>query len=191
MFFLRRPSTGDIQRFLTASMTRPLSYRAGSLGASDGYAIDELSGVIGQGPHQFGYACDALRRWEQFRLSWLAVFPQEAPVDPGTTLAVRIRHLGFWSLNGARVVFREESPGARLAVAYGTLTNHAEEGEELFEVSFDAGTGDVTYRIRAMSRHRSRLARIGAPIARLLQARARTDSLHAMRRAVARRIAQR
>jgi uncharacterized protein (UPF0548 family) len=191
MFFLRRPSTGDIDRFLTASMTQPLSYTASGIGAAHRYAIDELSGVVGHGERDFGYACDALRGWEQFRLGWLAVLPQDAPADPGTTLAVRIRHMGFWSLNGARVVSREEWPGRRFAVAYGTLTNHAEQGEELFEVSLDAGTGDVTYRIRAISRPRARLAQVGAPIVRWFQARARVDSLHAMRRAVAHRIAQR
>lgn len=191
MFFLRQPSTGDVDRFLTASMQRPLSYTASNIGAAHGYAVDELSDIVGQGPRDFEYACDALRGWEQFRLGWLAVFPHDAPADPGTTLVVRIRHMGFWSLNGARVVSREESPGCRFAVAYGTLTNHAEQGEELFEVSFDAETGAVRYRIRAISRPRSRLARVGGPIVRLLQARARTESLHAMRRAVARRIAQR
>jgi uncharacterized protein (UPF0548 family) len=191
MFFLSQPSTGDIDRFLTASMTQPLSYEAGGIDAAHGYAIDEMSGVVGQGSRDFEYARDALRGWEQFRLGWLAVFPHDAPAEPGTTLAVRIRHLGFWSLNGARVVSREESPGCRFAVAYGTLTNHAEQGEELFEVSLDARTGAVSYRIRAISRPRSRLAQVGAPIVRLLQARARADSLHAMRRAVSHRIAQR
>ena len=191
MFFLRQPSTDDVDRFLTASMEHPLSYTASDIGAAHGYAVDELSGIVGQGPRDFGYACDALRGWEQFRLGWLTVFPHDAPADPGTTLAVRIRHMGFWSLNGVRVVSREESPGRRFAVAYGTLTNHAEQGEELFEVSFDAGTGAVRYRIRAISRPRSRLARVGGPIVRLLQARARAESLHAMRRAVARRNAQR
>ena len=191
MFFLRRPSTGDIDRFLSESMTRPLSYIASGIDADHAYAVDETSGVVGQGPRDFEFACDALRGWEQFRLGWLAVFPHDAPADPGTTLAVRIRHMGFWSLNGARVVSREESPGCRFAVTYGTLTNHAEQGEEMFEVSLDAGTGEVTYLIRATSRPRSRLAQLGAPIVRLLQARARAESLDAMRRAVARRIAQR
>jgi hypothetical protein len=69
-------------------------------------------------------ACDALRHWEQFRLSWLAVLPHEAPVDPGTTLAVRIRHLGFWSLNGARVVGARNSraAGSRWRTARSRIT---------------------------------------------------------------------
>jgi uncharacterized protein (UPF0548 family) len=190
MFFLRRPSNDDVAQFLEASARLPLSYTPGTISSDLGYAVDETAGVVGQGPRDFEYACDALRRWEQFRFDWLAVFPHDVGTRPGTTLAVRIRHLGFWSLNGARVVSREELPDRRFAVTYGTLANHAEQGEELFEVSFDAGSGDVTYRIRAISRPRSRLARFGAPIVRFLQARARAESLHAMRRAVGRRIAQ-
>src|SRR5678816_3909294 len=103
-FFLRRPSKKDVARFLTASAPLSLSYSPGTTGSDHGYAIDETVGTIGQGDCDFAYACDALRHWEQFRLSWLVVLPHGAPVDPGTTLAVRIRHLGFWSLNGARVV---------------------------------------------------------------------------------------
>ena len=70
-----------------------------------------------------------------------------APVAAGTVVAVLIRHLGFWSLNGCRVVY---SVGgfdgeARFGFAYGTLTNHAESGEELFEVFLDPQTEDVMY----------------------------------------------
>ena len=90
---------------------------------------------------------------------------------------------GFWSLNGARVVSLADDK-ARFAFAYGTLTNHAEHGEELFEVSLDAQSGDVTYRIRAVSWPQAMLARVGYPIVRSLQARFRRDSAAAMRRAV-------
>ena len=93
MFFLRQPSTGDVDRFLTASMERPLSYTASDIGAAHGYAVDELLDIVGEGPRDFEYACDALRRWEQFRLGWLAVFPNDAPADPGTTLAAAAMRL--------------------------------------------------------------------------------------------------
>ena len=55
-------------------------------------------------------------------------------------------------------------------------------GAEIFEVGLNAETGDVTYRIHAASRPRALLARIGYPIARVLQARFRRDSVKAMRR---------
>jgi uncharacterized protein (UPF0548 family) len=68
--------------------------------------------------------------------------------------------------------------------AYGTLENHAERGEEIFEVSLDQAAQTVRYRIRAVSRPKSVLARIGYPITRSLQTRFRQDSGEALRRAM-------
>jgi len=59
----------------------------------------------------------------------------------------------------------------------------AESGEELFEVRVDPPSGDVIYKIRAISWAQSPLAWIGQPIVRLLQARFRKDSAAAMQRA--------
>ena len=83
-------------------------------------------------------------------------------------MAVLIRHLGFWSLNGCRVLYSVGSLDdvARFGFAYGTLTNHAESGEELFEVFIDPQTDEVIYRIRAISWPQATLARIGQPIVR-------------------------
>ena len=113
-------------------------------------------------------------------------FPQPWSIEPGTNVAVLIRHLRFWSLNGARVLHHVNGSGGATAFGfvYGTLTSHAESGEELFEVSLDAESGDVRYRIRALSWPQHVLARIGQPVVRPLQARFRSDSAAAMRRAV-------
>lgn len=98
-----------------------------------------------------------------------------------------IRHLGFWSLNGCRVLYGVGGGNGetRFGFAYGTLPNHAEGGEELFEVFVERGSGDVMYRIRAKSWPQTALTRIGQPIVRALQARCRRDSAAAMRRAAA------
>ena len=71
----------------------------------------------------------------------------------------------------------------RFGFAYGTLTNHAEAGEEVFEVCLDPETDEVRYRIRATSWPRAMLARVGQPVVRALQARFRRDSAAAMTRA--------
>ena len=89
--------------------------------------------------------------WKQFDIGWVDIFPRQAPVAVGTVVAVVIRHLGFWSMNGCRVLYHVDDAGRRFGFAYGTLTNHAESGEEWFEVFLDPATGDVNYRIRAMS----------------------------------------
>jgi uncharacterized protein (UPF0548 family) len=98
---------------------------------------------------------------------------------------VLINHLGFWSLNGCRVLEVIGKPGDReFGFSYGTLTNHAEVGEEVFKVSFEPHTGAVEYSIRAVSRPRATLARLGYPISLTLQARFRRDSAAALRSAV-------
>ena len=100
-------------------------------------------------------------------------------------VAVLVHHLGFWSVNGCRVVYGigDLRTGANFGFAYGTLTNHAEMGEEIFEVSMTE-SDDVIYRIRAASQPRAFLARIGYPYTRISQARFRRDSVAAMKRAI-------
>ena len=189
MFLARRPAAAVIDRFLLESRDLPLSY--GPVGivetGTDGWTFDETTGVIGHGQADFERSRAALLAWTQFDLGWVETLPRNAPVAVGTEVAVLIRHLGFWSLNGARVVYEvgSRTEGHRFGFAYGTLTNHAEAGEELFEVFIDPPTGDVVYRLRAASRPRAALARLGKPIVRALQARFRRDSLAAMTRGTA------
>ena len=65
-------------------------------------------------------------------IGWVEAFPRDASIESGTVVAVLIRHLGFWSLNGCRVLYHLDGGDTRFGFAYGTLTNHAEAGEELF-----------------------------------------------------------
>jgi uncharacterized protein (UPF0548 family) len=141
--------------------------------------------AIGHGKGDFERARSALMAWKQFDIGWVETFPRHAPVAAGTVVAVLIRHLGFWSLNGCRVLYSVGSSDdvARFGYAYGTLTNHAESGEELFEVFINPQTDEVIYRIRAMSWPQTTLARVGQPIVRVLQERFRDHSAVAMKRA--------
>lgn len=68
-----------------------------------------------------------------------------------------------------------------MALRYGTLTNHAENDEELFKVLIDPRTEDVVYRIRATSWPPATPARFGQPIVRALQGRFRDHSVAAMK----------
>ena len=67
--------------------------------------------------------------------------------------------------------------------AYGTLSDHAEMGEERFTVEFHANDETVWYDICAFSRPRP-LARLAYPFTRALQRRFASDSKKAMHRAV-------
>jgi uncharacterized protein (UPF0548 family) len=185
MFLARRPAAADINQFLRNSMELPLSCASPGILDREVAAArhDEIAGVIGHGAADSARAVAALRAWEHFHLGWVELHPEGAPIARGTVVAVLIRHLGFWSLNGCRVLAVDEGD-ARFGFTYGTLPNHAEAGEERFEVWCDPTDDRVWYRIRAISSPHALLARIGQPMVRALQARFRRDSLAAMRRAV-------
>jgi uncharacterized protein (UPF0548 family) len=188
MFLRRKPDERAIEQFLVLSAGTTLSYAPVGLAerGGPGFILKESSFVVGNGDAAWNRAKGALAAWRHFEVGWIELFPVRASIAPGTDVAVLIRHLGFWSLNGCRVVYHlDEQNGTAFGFAYGTLTTHAECGEERFEVRFDAASGDVTYVIRAASRPRSLLALIGSPVAVRLQARFFRDSGAAMRRAVA------
>ena len=183
----------DIDAFVAESRSQPLSYdrlgmardtsRGLDAAAGSGWTLDEHSAAIGSGVSTFARAKRALLDWRQFDLGWIEAFPKFASIEPGTVVAVVVRHAGFWSVNGCRVVYRIGDAN-ELGFAYGTLVNHAECGEEIFSVQFDPAGGTVSYHIRAVSRPRAALARLGYPLVRALQHRFRVDSAGAMARAV-------
>jgi uncharacterized protein (UPF0548 family) len=187
MFLARRPTPHEIDRFLHDSQDLPLSY--GPIGIVTSTTVhrrfDEATVAVGRGVADFERARAVLVAWKQFDIGWVETFPRHAPVTAGTVVAVLIRHFGFWSLNGCRVLYDVGSPtdAARFGFAYGTLTNHAESGEELFEVFIDPQTPDVVYRIRAISWPQTALTRVGQPVVRALQASFRRDSVAAIARA--------
>jgi uncharacterized protein (UPF0548 family) len=189
MFLMRRPSAAVIGRFLERSEGLPLSY--GPIGlvrdTPRDRRFDEQVVVIGHGHADFERARRALFAWKQFDIGWVEVFPKPPSIETGTVVAVLIRHLGFWSLNGGRVLYQvgDVVGLTSFGFAYGTLTNHAEGGEELFEVFLEPHSGDVMFRIRAVSWPQTALTYIGQPIVRILQARFRRDSAAALKRAAA------
>lgn len=211
MFFLHRPTPARLDQLLADAGQMTLSYARPGLAretAPAGFRVETERGVLGHGPQVFARAAHAFAEWRQFDLGWVDSYPPAAPLVPGTNVLVIARHLGFYSVNACRVVYTlgegdfgvggrgpgsevagwEVGVGGRLQVAgfaYGTLNEHAEAGEEIFELSINPTSGEVAYRIRAVSRERALFARLGFPVARALQARFRRDSIAAMQRAVA------
>ena len=188
MFLLAKPDPKRIERFLAAQRHRTFSYRevGHSLkGAPPGYRVDHHRVRIGEGRAAFARAVEAVRGWKMFDLGWVSLWPAAAPLEAGTTVAVRVRHFGFWSLHACRVVYTidEEGPVVRFGFAYGTLSDHAEQGEERFSVEWRHDDNSVWYDLFAFSRPGHPLARLGLPLARLLQRRFARDSKRAMARA--------
>jgi uncharacterized protein (UPF0548 family) len=189
MIALRKPSAAAVRSFLARQAERPFSYAAvgASLGgAPPGYVVGHNRVRLGEGEETFRRACEALRRWEMFHLGWVEVQPPVAPVAVGTTVAVLVHLAGLWWLNASRIVYVVEESGTvdRFGFAYGTLPEHAEEGEERFTVERDRRDDAVWYDLYAFSRPRHPLARLGTRWARRVQKRFARDSLAAMARAV-------
>ncbi len=185
MFLAHRPTSSEIDNFLQQSRDLPLSYNPVGISKEPprGFSVDTAEAVIGQGQAAFRRAQQALREWRQFDFGWVELLPRGASTECGTVVAVLVHHIGLWSLNGCRVVYSIDDE-SRYGFAYGTLTNHAEMGEEIFEVSFEPLSENVSYKIRAVSKPRAALARLGYPYVRLCQSRFRKDSIAAMRRAI-------
>lgn len=189
MWFFRKPSERMIRDFLEHQKHEPFSYR--ELGFSQsktpaGYDLDHNRFCLGKSRPVFESACEALKRWEMFPPPWTAIEPKSAPIREGTVVAVLMHVVGLWWLNAARIVyvFDEREPVRRFGFAYGTLTGHVERGEERFSIEW-LGDDTVWYDIRAFSRPRYWVVRLGYILARRLQRRFVLDSRASMLRAVA------
>jgi uncharacterized protein (UPF0548 family) len=182
MFFVRKPKRAAIDEFLSRQQKSTFSYQEiGTTNSSvpRNYIVDRNRVMLGSGPQVFRQGIDRLRAWQMFKLGWVDVFPPEASISKGQNVAVLISHFGFWSLNACRIVYtfaEEHSYG----FAYGTLQDHAEQGEERFSVDWSAQDDSVWYNILAFSRPRKWQTRIARPLSRNLQKKFARNSLAAM-----------
>ncbi len=185
MFLFRKPPPASIQTFIASQHREAFSYPevgATRHGVPAGYTVDHNRVRLGAGEEVFESAVAAFRRWEMFRLGWVELCWPDAPIETGTTVAILARHLGFWSLHAARIVYRvdEDGPVRRYGFAYGTLTEHGERGEERFTVGWNRADDSVWYELYAFSRPRHWLAKLGYPVTRWYQKRFARDSKRVM-----------
>jgi uncharacterized protein (UPF0548 family) len=189
MLFLRRPTAEAIRAFLASQARLDLTYSAVGVTALTppaGYVVDHTRMRLGAGEKVFAATKEALERWQQFRLGWLAASPEDTPIKEGQVVAILARSIGLWWLNACRIVMvvDEDGPVKRFGFAYGTLPGHAGSGEERFLVEWDREDDSVWYDILAFSRPRHFLARLGYPWVRRVQKRFGQESAAVMRRAV-------
>jgi uncharacterized protein (UPF0548 family) len=186
-----KPGQALVARLLDAQRTRPYSYaeagatRGPALSAPAGYGVLHSRARLGQGSEAFERARRALAAWKMFDMPWIELYWPNAPIAAGATVAVAISHFGFWSVNLSRIVYviEESGPVERFGFAYGTLPEHEEIGEERFTVEFHAADQSVWYDLYSFSRPGS-IARMGYPLAKMLQRRFVCDSVAAMQKAV-------
>lgn len=185
MFRLRKPSEQDVRAFISRQQRAAFSYREVGVSAKEvpnRYHVDRNRILLGEGEGTWHRAIEAIRGWQMFNMPWLHLYWPTTPIEVGATVAILVQHFGFYSLNAARIVYvvNEDGPISRYGFAYGTLTEHAESGEERFAVEWNRSEGNVWYSILAFSRPQKTLARLGYPLSRMLQRRFAEASKAAM-----------
>lgn len=176
------PCEEQLNNFLIQQLDKPFSYKETgytNIKLPDGYYFDYNHAVIGKGSKCWNMAKAALSSWQHFPNTWTKIHPADAPLKCGTTVVVLIRLFGFWWRNCARIVYTIDETN-RFGFAYGTLQEHAEIGEEAFWIEFDEAE-NVSYHIKAFSKHRFWMARLAYPVTRYFQKKFAKDSVCAMR----------
>lgn len=124
----------------------------------DGWQITDRSLVLGQGRECFSHAVDRLFSWRAHESAGVKV--QDLGED-------RLE-LKFGPTLSPCLVLERSLDNSQAVLVYGTLSGHVESGEEAFHIEM-ASDGTVTGRCVAFSRPAWIWARIGAPVARLVQ----------------------
>ena len=126
----------------------------------------------------FAQAAAAVRTWALHRRAGLQVSATHTPPQVGTEVRLRIGPRPFSVIAPCRVLWLIDEPD-RAGFAYGTLPGHPESGIEQFVVS-RTPTGPVQLHLDAVSRPATWYARLGAPVARLVQELLTRRYLHAL-----------
>ena len=187
MFYFAKPPIGEIDDRLSDAASDSFSYPAvGATRIPDpptGFDVDHNRQLLGSERDVFDSAKRAIRDWCMFEVPGLKLYYPDTPVEAGKNVALVADHLGIHSLNFCRIVYVIDEPD-RFGFAYGTLTQHAESGEERFTVEYHSETDEVWYDIYAFSRPGNLLIRLGYPYARYRQKQFAVGSKAAMLNAV-------
>ncbi len=132
-----------------------------------GYNVDVHREKLGSGRHLFLRATSALKQWRQFSMDWVVLCWPYLRIVEGEVCAVLAMHMGFWSMNAARIVYTIEED-QRFGFAYGTLPGHTHKGEERFLIE-QRPDSTVWYEVAAFSKPNHWMAKLGSPLARGLQ----------------------
>ncbi|HRI03775.1 MAG TPA: DUF1990 domain-containing protein [Pyrinomonadaceae bacterium] len=186
MFLLSHPTTEEIATFLRGCEADSFSYA--EVGASrdeppPGYHIDHNRVLLGYESDTWERAQQAIRNWKMFEVDGIELCFPDAPIEEGRNVAPLAKHLGFYSLNACRIVYVIDEAD-RFGFAYGTLSQHAEKGEERFTVEFCQESREVWYEVVAFSRPASLLVKLGYPYSRYRQKQFSSGSKAAILRAV-------
>jgi uncharacterized protein (UPF0548 family) len=146
-----------------------------------GYRHVRRHAEIGRGPAAFRAVAESLATFGVQRGAGLTVRASADRVAVGVRVTVGIG-IGPLRLHAPAEVVWVVSGAREYGWAYGTLPGHPERGEEAWLVSIDDAER-VWADIRAFSRPAAWYARLGGPVARLLQDRVTDRYVRALARA--------
>jgi uncharacterized protein (UPF0548 family) len=187
MFSLRKPSADAMARLVAEQGELELTYD--EHGATDGemppgYSHDQREADLGPfSQDRFDRLADRLCRWQVQLDSGMAIAPMQ-PVSPGLNFALAFGVTGSlgYVMAAGRVVYVTTEPDRR-GFAYGTLPDHPARGEEAFHLVRQGSS--LLFLVRVFSRPGHPLARLGAPVTRVMQQRMYDRYVSAMRQAAA------
>ncbi len=182
-----KPSESTTRAFLERERRLPHSYAEVGHTRSEqpvpGFDNDFNFIELGRGEAVWESAKEAIRQWKMFPGGWACIWPEATPISEGEVVAMQAKVMGVWWLNSCRIVYVVDSHD-KFGFAYGTLPGHAECGEELFMVG-KTSDGTVRYALKAFSRPRVWVARLGYPTARFYQRKFVRESKASMLKFVA------
>lgn len=172
MFLLTRPGQKRVEKVLLASRSaKPTFDHTGATRSTSpvaGFRFDTYSGVVGHGTPDWSAACDGLRVWAAHSGAGVSVTPVSGRLTEGDTVIASTRVGPLHVVIPCRIVYVVVEPD-RYGFAYATLPGHPECGEEAFMLS--RSDDDVVFTVSAHSRHAELLAKLGAPVSRVVQRR--------------------
>ncbi|GAA5083704.1 DUF1990 family protein [Nocardia iowensis] len=133
-----------------------------------GYHHFRLRRRIGEGRALFEHAGAEILDYRMQKGAGVFHEASTPKAEPGTQLTVRLGIGPLGVTAPCRVVYVLSAPNQR-GFAYGTLPGHPEIGEELFAVEYDPADDAVYGLVIAFSRPAAWYARLGGPVARLVQ----------------------
>jgi hypothetical protein len=128
MLLFSKPSPQRIREFVFSQEKETFSYPdvgASRVQAPSGYAVDHNRVQLGKGADTFERAKRAVNTWKMFDIPWLELCWPDSLIEAGTTVAILVWHLKFWSLNACRIVYvmQERNATETYGFAYGPCAN--------------------------------------------------------------------
>ena len=179
--YLSYPENEKIAAFLAAQSALPYSYAQVGDSRKEivaGFDNDHNKIYLGTGHSIWENAKNAMQNWQQFPPKWTSIYPNTTALEKDQIVVVSFHLFGIWWLNGARIVYGLDDEN-RFGFAYGTLASHVEQGEECFWIEKEAD-GSIYYHIRAFSKPRFWMAKLGYPLARGYQRKFVRQSMQQM-----------